>query len=255
MARTEHVIANRLRGEARAPWRSALLKALVCGAVAIVASFALGGHLLAPAISLGFAVFLVVLLGFAVLFLARSARKQIVAAGAEGEDHAMSILQRLPDTYALFNQLDIPNSRSSRGVNEADVVVCGPSAIFVIEVKHNNGTIICDEQAPRWKVLKVGRRGGVYEKDMRNPIAQTKTLVWLLSEHLKKSRSKPWIQGVVVFTNPDAELQILGAPSVPVLRATELLDYIETYHGTSRPQILARSMAELAKLRGVALAR
>jgi Nuclease-related domain len=239
MAKTQYVVANKLHQEAAAAGRRNVPIALVLFGLALAAYFVFNRNVVVP---LG-------LVGVAVFLLARSTPDQVLTAGAQGEDHAVSILTQLPESYTLFNQVNIPNPRSSTGVNEADLIVCGPSAVFVIEVKNNNGTIVCDEQSPQWKVSKVGRRGGEYDKEMRNPIAQTKNLVWLLSEHLKKTNSKPWVQGVVVFTNPAAVLQIEGTPSVPVLRAADLQHFVESFQGNSRPDVLARAVTELAKLR------
>lgn len=236
MARTEHVVANKLHVEAKG--RRSVPFAAAYGVLAVAAYF-FTGNLVVPG----------ALICVAVFCLARGAPDPVLTAGAEGEDHAMSVLGRLSDKYTLFNQLDIPNPRSSTGVNEVDVVVHGPSAVFVIEVKNNNGKITVDEQAQQWNVQKVGRKGGEYEKEMRNPIAQVKNLVWLLSEHLKKDNAKPWVQGIVVFSNSAADLQIHGAPSVPVLRADQLLQFIESFNGNSRPDVLARAEVELVKLR------
>ena len=43
---------------------------------------------------------------------------------------------------------------------------------------------------------------------MRNPIAQVKKLVNILSKHVKAKNNGrcPWVQGLVLFTNDDVEL-------------------------------------------------
>jgi Nuclease-related domain len=116
-----------------------------------------------------------VLLALAVLIIGGFLYFQVkpdaqIAAGAQGEDIALSILKPLPDQFVIFNQMDIPNDKSGTGVNEADFIVVGPSAIFVVEIKNNSGTILCDESAKNWNVAKVGRGGTSYEgKEVRNP--------------------------------------------------------------------------------------
>lgn len=110
---------------------------------------------------------------------------EALRSGAVGEDNTISLLSRLPDTFTIYNQVDIPNSKSKTGFNEADVIVVGPEAVFVIEVKHNNGAIIGSEAEKEWSVNKVGRGGKPYSKMMRNPISQVKKLVWLLAEDMK----------------------------------------------------------------------
>ena len=96
----------------------------------------------------------------------------IKLAGAEGEERTLRQLKTLPSAYTLFNQLDIPSAPSRTGAMEADLVVVGPNGVFVIEVKHNNGTIFGDNASPQWPVAKVGPRGGAYQSAMRNPIRQ-----------------------------------------------------------------------------------
>lgn len=240
MANTDHVIENKLHKQASTGTAHHRLIAIVLLLGAIGSFLLFKGNLFPPtALAIG-AIF---------FFFSRSAPDATITAGAVGEDQAMSVLSALPDTYTLFNQLDIPNEKSSTGANEADVVVCGPTAIFIIEVKNNNGTIFCEEGAPQWKVSKVGRRGGEYEKDMRNPIAQTKKLVWLLGEHLKKTNSKPWIQGIVLFTNPEVELEFNDQTSMPVLRPAELLSFMTSFQSNSRPDVMARAKEQIVELR------
>jgi hypothetical protein len=240
MAQMQYVVENKLHEKAReqdAPFKYA------AAAIGIIAT-------LLCWVYLGGAVALVVAGICTLSFLAASSPDARFSSGAQGEDLAVDVVRRLPDTYTVFNQLDIPNARSRTGVNEADLVVCGPNAVFVIEVKNNNGTIVCDEKAPNWPIRKVGRGGTAYGKAMRNPVGQCKNLIWALGEHLKGVGAKPWIQGVVLFTSPDAKLIQEGPSSIPVLRPKELLAYIQSFERRSSPEILGRAMTEIAKLRG-----
>jgi hypothetical protein len=236
MADTQYVTENRLTTEAYAAQRRTRQNVLVLSIPVVVlcsiAAPALGGIAL-------------VLMAF--LYFTRQPDK-IITAGANGEDIALKVLCQLPDSYAIFNQIDVPNAQSRTGVNEIDLLICGPTAIFVIEVKHNNGVIGCDETWHRWPITKTSRRGSTYEKEMRNPIGQVKKLVWLLSGYLKQQHAKPWIQGLVVFTNPNAELLHAGSLSVPVLRVDEVLSYIQNFQ--SRPNPFAqRAVKEIAILK------
>ena len=238
MARTHFVVANKLLEKAAAPKRTRQIALLVGVPLTLVSLFVNGWI----AVAIAF---------ITVLIFTFSSSNRVIAAGAEGEEQAMHVLRGLPDTFTIFNQLDIPNARSSTGVNEADFVVCGPNAVFVIEVKHNNGAVVCDEQAQQWQVSKIGRGGTAYEKQMRNPIAQTKNLVWLLGEHLKKANAKTWIQGIVLFTNPTVNLTVLGTPSVPILRPDELLQYMQSFQKDARPDVLVRAAGVIEALRGM----
>jgi hypothetical protein len=171
-------------------------------------------------------------------------------AGAKGELLALEELAKLPDTYHLFNQLDIPNERSRTVVNEADLVVAGPNAIFVIEVKHNNGRVRGSAGDRDWAVQKTGRAGGQYAKTMRNPIAQVKQLVWLLSKQLEaRGKRRPWIQGVVLFSNVAVELEVGDSEGIPCLRLDQLRDYLLSFpeKGASGAQALPKLAAIKAK--------
>ena len=159
---------------------------------------------------------------------------EALRSGAVGEDNTISLLSRLPDTFTIYNQVDIPNSKSKTGFNEADVIVVGPEAVFVIEVKHNNGAIIGSEAEKEWSVNKVGRGGKPYSKMMRNPISQVKKLVWLLAEDMKKKKSKAWIQGVALFSNDKADVSIYQPTSIPVLRNGDLIRYLQSYKAKSK---------------------
>jgi hypothetical protein len=164
----------------------------------------------------------IVLIVAAVLFIGQKG-DDVIASGANGEDVTLDLLKRLPDTYTIFNQVDIPSEKSRTGVVEADLVVVGQNAIFVIEVKHNNGEIMCDESNHQWSITKTGRGGSQYGKEMRNPVKQVKNQVWLLGEYLKTQKAKPWIQPIVLFSHPAVSLCRSKDHSVPVLTASELL--------------------------------
>ncbi|MCH2454653.1 MAG: NERD domain-containing protein [Idiomarina sp.] len=45
--------------------------------------------------------------------------------GAKGELKTLKLLEQLPDSYVLFNQVDVPNLRAKRGFTELDLVVVG----------------------------------------------------------------------------------------------------------------------------------
>ena len=43
----------------------------------------------------------------------------------KGELKTLKLLEQLPDSYVLFNQVDVPNLRAKRGFTELDLVVVG----------------------------------------------------------------------------------------------------------------------------------
>lgn len=237
MANMDYVTENKLTLEANQQKRSARKGVLIFGILLALAALYI--HVIAS-----FFVLLATLASFR-----QQNGSHILRAGAVGEDYALSLLSKLPDTFTIYNQVDIPNPQSRTGVNEADIIVVGQNAVFVIEVKHNNGTITGSETDNEWQIRKVGRGGTAYGKTMRNPIVQVKKLVWLLSEDLKAKHSKAWVQGVVLFSHPEVQLAMPSSASVPVLRAHELLPFIQGYQGKAKMADPARITQGIARLK------
>lgn len=122
----------------------------------------------------------------------------ILHVGLQGEKQALRGLAMLSDEYHILNNV----SCSFNGQHcEIDLLVVGPNGIFVIEVKNHNGTIKGDLEASVWIQEKVGRQGGEYSKQIRNPIKQMKRSVYILANYLELQGIKEWINGVVYFTN------------------------------------------------------
>lgn len=238
MADTRYVTANRLTEESKAIQAKGRNLVLILGMPVAVAGF-----FIHPLVGL------VALAGVAVLY-GSTGGSAVIEAGARGEDAALAWLSKLPDTFTIFNQVDVPSEQSRTGVVEADMVVAGPEALFVIEVKHNNGAIDCDESRPQWAVTKTGRGGGRYGKEMRNPVRQAKKQVWLLSEYLKSRKAKRWIQPIVLFTHPDVSLRRPSDLSVPVLTGPELVEYIRNFRPERPRPVKENTVAAIAALKG-----
>lgn len=153
--------------------------------------------------------------------------------GAAGEERALGLvdpapgaLATLPDDYTVFNQVVVPLNNASC---EIDFVVVGPSGVFAIEVKHQRGTVSGAERDAQWKRVKTSHyQGNAYEAPIRNPVSQIKRAIHALKKHLVEHGTGTWVQGIVVFTHPDCELN-LGETSVPVLRLEALAAYIRAY--------------------------
>lgn len=238
MANTQHVTSNRLTEESNALQANSRKNVLLFGLPIVVVAL------------LYHVIFGVVALIVTAFIYFNQKGSTVIEAGAKGEDIALNLLEELPDSFTIFNQLDIPNQRSRTGFTEADIVVSGPTAIFVIEVKHNHGEIECDELNSQWTVTKTGRGGTRYDKEMRNPIKQVKTQVWLLAEHLKYKKANAWVQPVVLFTNPEAELFSDSVPSIPVLTSAEIVDYIAKFEPQSPKPVRKITIKAIVALKG-----
>jgi len=143
--------------------------------------------------------------------------------GAEGEEAIEDLLRELPDGYVLFNQLHIPNSRNPSRPFELDYVVVAPGGIVLIEVKNNRGLVRGVDEEYEWEVQKTSHQGNVYYQRMRNPVRQVKVQASALKAFFKTRSLKVWVEPVVVFSHPEARLNIGGGGDVPVVKPLKLL--------------------------------
>jgi Holliday junction resolvase-like predicted endonuclease len=223
MANTEFLTPDKLLKRANAPNPLYQYVLMLLGVLSTLACFWLFGITTALAVA-SLAVLCLYLLP------ANPTTQAKYRAGAAGEAQALSILKQLPNRFTVFNQINLPNRHSSTGANEADLIVCGSNVIFIIEVKHNHGSIVCDERAAHWHITKTGRKGTEYTTQMRNPVRQVQQLTRLLGAYLKENGTPPWIQGVVLFTHAKASFNTFTQASVPILQPHQLIGYIESFH-------------------------
>lgn len=156
---------------------------------------------------------------------------EILKFGIDGEQLAESVFGQLPMDYAVYSDLEIHIGEKS---SQLDHVVIGPSGVFVIETKNMVGRIEGHAEEPEWTQYKTTSSGQVYEKTFYNPVKQVGTQVYRLSELLKKEHIHVWIQGVVFFSNHDADVHVVNS-QVPVFSAaadgeSAILKYI-IHHG------------------------
>jgi len=173
----------------------------------------------------------------------------IKRSGAKGENATLEMLSLLPDSYTIFNQVQVPNKQSRNGNTEIDFVVVGPNGVFVIEVKNNNSIIICSDEDREWLVYKVGRRGTPYTASMRNPVKQLKGQIWALNNFTKERRYKTWLEGIVFFSNPNCCLKFTGEPSATILHHSGLIDYILHHKPKYAPSNLEKFVQDLIAIK------
>lgn len=237
MANFEYVTRNRLTQESNKIRAKARKLVLIIGLPVVAAAFI--WHY-----SLGY----VALVVTALRFITRKG-DDVIEAGAKGEDFALKLIKKLPEGFTVFNQVDLPSSKSRTGVVEADLIITGPESIFVVEVKHNNGEIDCSQTSPHWAVTKIGRGGTRYGKEMRNPVKQVKQQVWLLSAYLKSKSANAWIQPVVLFTNSNVSLVRSGELTVPVIESSEFKKYLQSYTHENNRNINPKAIQAIAELK------
>lgn len=236
MANLNYVRGNRLREQTD----EAFNRTLLFGIVAVV---------ILSAINPGLGMLGFVVLGVLHWFGSRDRARRLH--GAAGEDLALGAgnpapgsLATLPDSFAVFNQLEVP---FKGGHAEIDFVVVGPNGVFAVETKHDRGTIRGTEKDRQWVKAKVSSGGNTYEREIRNPVAQSKRAVYALRTYLESKGIKAWIHGLVVYTHPDCALEVDGG-NVPILRLDALAGHVAHFGGARRRPDVERVIAALIPL-------
>ena len=181
----------------------------------------------------------VIFIGISVYFFIRSSQYR---KGQSGETLTRENLNRLSNNHQLINDVMLPESYGN-----IDHILLGPNGIFVIETKNLEGEIRCDEDLwyqykPGWKIPE--------EYEIKSPSKQVKRNAVKLKQFIeKKLNKKIWIEGVVVFTNPDVNLE-LNNPTTSILRVNELCNYItskksKTQFSLKELELIGKTILEL----------
>jgi hypothetical protein len=145
-------------------------------------------------------------------------------------------LGEFDDRYHLYNH-----------VLPGDHVLLTPHGLFVLTVKGVGGRIRCF--GDKWvRDLSLSRALRFFtEESLGNPTAQTQQDVEKLQKYLEEHApdSKPEVQGLVVFTDPSARLEVTTA-SVPVLPLRRLKSHIRK--ASTRMEMSAETLSALTKL-------
>jgi hypothetical protein len=135
--------------------------------------------------------------------------------GMEGEKRVIQFLKsKLSDNYFLINDVEYVNNRGKK--ENIDHIILGPKGIFVVETKDWSG--------------KVTYKDGIWSVRFpfgRSPSRQASGNAAWVSETIegKTEPSKIWVEPVVVFSNPAAELETIP-PEIGILKLERLVDYI-----------------------------
>jgi hypothetical protein len=136
--------------------------------------------------------------------------------GFEGESDVTELLKsNLPDDYYLINDFTTKD-----GYGNIDHIVLSPSGIFVIETKNWKGKITC--YVDHWST------------NMGSPSKQARRNAWKISNIIQSlerfKRRSIWVEPLVVFANPEVELDLKDI-TVEVKKINELLYYLITNEG------------------------
>lgn len=165
-------------------------------------------------------------------------RINAVRSGYDGEMKALDVFSRLED-FTRFQQLLIPNERSRTQTTEADILLVGNGALFVVEVKNNSGEIFMVSKDKEWSV-KNTKNPSAKPKTMRNAINQVLYQKRMLINAIK-DRSNDFIPvyALVYFTSENVSLlrHKDDPPLAPVFRnpVEYMLNEIRRLDGENKP--------------------
>jgi hypothetical protein len=150
------------------------------------------------------------------LFRYYQRKYNIYKGGRQGEKAVINTLTKsLNDDYYIINGAYLKD----RG-GDIDHIVLGPSGIYVLETKNWSGKIICN--GDQWQ------RPGKTIKG--NPSLQVKRNTQKVKKLIDNSHtirdSNLWIEGLIVFTNTNADLNISN-PTVTILKLHQLSQHIK----------------------------
>jgi hypothetical protein len=136
--------------------------------------------------------------------------------GRQGEKTVINTLtNNLNDEYYLINGAYLKG-----GGGDIDHIVLGPTGVYVLETKNWSGKIICNGN--QWH--RPGKKAkGNPSLQARHNTQKVKRLIG--SSHIFQ-RFNIWVEGLLVFTNTNANLTI-NNPTITVLRVQQLPDYIK----------------------------
>ncbi|GCC10797.1 nuclease-related domain protein [archaeon] len=159
-----------------------------------------------------------------IVLLSKSKKGYIFSLGIKGEREVTENLARLDNRFTVINNYRI----SEKG--DIDHILIGPKGMFVIETKNLKGTVYFIKN--KFKYIKIGRKGGVYEGTSGDPVKQANYHAKQLREKLiGKVNSKNiklfihYIPCIVVFTRNTA-ITMDESVKIPILRPSELPEYV-----------------------------
>ena len=165
---------------------------------------------------------IVIILPGAAILANFGGKRNMVKAGIEAEENTARIISHLPDDYTAIANVKVAHEGR---VSELDMVVVGPTGVFVIETKSRRGDISGD--VDNKYLYQTKGNFEMYTTKFYNPMKQVGTHVFRLANCLKKNQINVWVQGVVYF---DVDfLSLDGYSQIPYFEeGNELINYILT---------------------------
>ncbi len=136
--------------------------------------------------------------------------------GLKGEAATSHIVEKLPEGYyGIQNAIITFEGKKS----EIDMIVVGPTGVFIIESKSRKGRIVGNYDAKYWTQHKIGRGGTPYSSDFHSPVKQVGTHIYRLAHFLRATGTHVNIEGAVFMSESDSKFLLSGTPGrIPVFR-------------------------------------
>lgn len=150
--------------------------------------------------------------------------------GDRGELELSTVMRSLPGCYHVIDNVLL---QTKRGSTQIDHIIVSPFGIFVVETKNHKGMIFGDCQGQVWTQVLNGR--GRFK--FYSPVLQNYGHIKNLSSQTKIPLS--YMQGVIVFTNPEANLVNVNCPFC--FTVDMLYEYIASFtvHALSDRQVIS----------------
>lgn len=168
---------------------------------------------------------------FLICFLIFRKEYQVLLSGVKGENNTRNILKKLPKDFTIITNPVIQN----RGVTlELDFVVIGKNGVFIVESKNYRGIVRGKTSQQKWKQIKHGKGGNVYEKEVGNPVKQANRQRQRMVEMFRDFQITAKVFPVLYFADNYSKLEIEDDAQLNVAiinNENHLLDYIVNSSG------------------------
>jgi len=159
--------------------------------------------------------------------------------GLAGEQLVSQMLKNLGQDNYLIN-----DTMLHRPFGNIDHILISPHGIFVIETKNWGGYVLCE--GDEWNMHFEG-----YFKSIDYPLESLSVRVkgnaaklsQLIKSKLYRDLMDVWVEGIIIFANPDIKLSIKNS-SVSVVTVENLCKYIE--HQTPKTNFSPRDLQSIA---------
>ena len=141
-------------------------------------------------------------------------KKSIFEIGLKGENALREHLREiLTDEHTVL--YNVPAEKG-----DIDCIIIGPDGLYAIEAKNHKGAITYADSS--WKQVKRSRNGSFHTGSLKNPSFQLIGNIKWLKGYLARYNIKAWINGLIVFTNPDAIISTDSLNTVKAIKLKEL---------------------------------